>query len=545
MKQTSTSIHHPAASLLKDTSIEPYKGPWGRDQITHLLRRTTYGSTINDIKIAETLNMDGLINQLLEERELPDPPINYYFEGDPFVAVGESWIDQPYERENNMLVNSRRRSLAGWTIGNLLNGRNHIREKMTLFWSNHFVTQASVLNDPNFIYFNNNLLRANALGNFRTLVKAVTINPAMLRYLNGNQNAVGSPNENYARELFELFTIGKGDLAGPGDYSTFTEQDVTEASKILTGWRDTGYFHNDMQPAGARFIPGRHDRSTKQLSHRFNNAVITNQGEAEYELLVDTILEQEEVSKYIVRKLYRWFVYYKIDETIESNIIAPLASLFRNSNYEVKPVLQTLLSSQHFYEISSVGPMIKNPIDFVINLLIQFELPFPNGILERYNAWARLSAVFEQFGMSYYEPPNVAGWKAYYQEPLYYRTWITAATLPQRQELTQVIVGGQVELGDVSFTMDILNLISKFENPQDPNSLISELVSIILPQPLTENQLSFLKEALIPGLPDFEWTVEYNLYLNDPANEEMRRSVEVKLRSMLNTLLTLPEYYLS
>lgn len=526
-------------------SIEKYDGPWGREQVTHLLRRTTYGSTIDDINEVVSLTLDQLIEKLMEDQSLPDPPINYYYEGDPFVAVGESWIDKPLDRDNSMLIAYRRRSLAGWTISNLLNGGTHIREKMTLFWSNHFVTQASVLKDPNFIYYNNNLLRENALGNFRDLVKLVTINPAMLRFLNGNQNNVVRPNENYARELFELFTIGKGDLAGPGDYTTFTEQDVTEASKILTGWRHTGFYHRDNLPAGSQYFSIRHDKTTKQLSHRFNNAIVENQEENEYATLVDIILEQEEVSKFICRKLYRWFVYYDINDEIEKEIITPLSQIFRESDYDIKPVLIALLSCQHFYSIRSIGPMIKNPIDFIINLFVQFEIPFPGNILHAYNIYARLAGIFEGFGMNYYEPPDVAGWKAYYQEPLFYRTWITAATLPLRQGIVNALVSGQLGVGDNLLTMNILDLISKIPNAEDPNVLVEELTSYILPQSLTDSQKGFLKEVLIPGLPDFEWTVEYNLYLSDPENEEIRRSVDAKLRALFATMLNLPEYHLS
>ena len=527
------------------SSLETYSGPWGREQVRHLLRRTTYGSTIDDINTSSNLSMESLVDTLLSDHPMPAEPINFYYEDDPFVDIGESWIDKPYIRNDNMLIGARRRSLSAWTLGTLLNSGINIREKMTLFWSNHFVTQASVLMDPNFIYFNNNLLRKNALGNFKTLVNEVTVNPAMLRYLNGNQNAAGNPNENYARELFELFTIGKGALAGPGDYTTFTEQDVTEASKILTGWRDTGYYYNDGQPAGSRFISFRHDKTTKQLSHRFGNTIINNQEENEYKTLISTILDQDEVSKYMCRKIYRWFVYYDITDEVEQNIIEPLAQIFRDNNYEVKPVLRTLLSSAHFYNIFTVGPMIKNPIDFIVNLMVQFDIRFPADTIMSYQVWSRLVPLFEGFGMNYYEPPNVAGWKAYYQEPLFYRTWITAATLPLRQQYTNVVVSGQAQIGDTLITMDTLELISKLDNPLEPNSMIRELASLLFPMPLTDDQYDFLKEVLIPGLPDFEWTIEYSLYLNNPDDEATKRSVDAKLRTLLAVMLTLPEYYLS
>lgn len=532
-------------TLSSPSSLKRYNGPWNKQTAAHLLRRTTFGSTIEEVESAASLSMDQLIDTLLSDQSLPEEPINYYYDADPFVPVGSSWIDKPYENGSNQLLNSRRRSLAAWTIKTLVESGTNIREKLTLFWSNHFVIQASVVNDPNFIYHHNNLLRSHALGNFRRLVEEATLSPAMLRYLNGNQNKATAPNENYARELFELFTIGKGDLAGPGDYTTFTEQDVTEAAKILTGWQDVGFYYRDGNPAGSEFKSFRHDKTSKQLSNRFDNVLIDNQEEEEYKTLISTILSQDEVSNYICRKLYRWFVYYDINEEVEQEIIKPLAEIFRANDYEIKPVVKALLSSEHFYNICSVGPMIKNPIDFIINLMVQFEVGYPDELTDAYEIWRRLAELFSGFGMNYYEPPNVAGWKAYYQEPLFYRTWITAATLPLRQSYSNIIVSGLAKYMGFVVTMYPLELISKIENADDPNELIRNLTSYILPQALTESQYDFLKSILIPGLPDFEWTVEYNRYLNNPNDEQFKKSIDLKLRLLLSNILTLPEYYLS
>ncbi|MCB0871736.1 MAG: DUF1800 family protein, partial [Solirubrobacterales bacterium] len=156
-----------------------------------------------------------------------------------------------------------------------------LREKMTLFWHNHFAV--SNVNDPKFLYRHVELLRNFAWGNFRELMKEITVDPTMLRFLNGNQNTRTAPNENYARELMELYTLGKGDLAGPGDYTTFTEDDVIQMAKVLTGWRDRGF--NTVNPdvnVESFFTLNRHDTGSKQLSHRFNNEVITNLGDQEY-----------------------------------------------------------------------------------------------------------------------------------------------------------------------------------------------------------------------------------------------------------------------
>lgn len=539
---------HPSGPIIIDGGLEKYTGQWGFAEAAHLLRRTTYGADADTIQECTDKGLDATIARLLSDIDLPEPPLNLSFEDDPLVPVGQTWVDKSYNRQDQAsfqdIVQYRRRSLFSWTMENLLSSDVHIREKLTLFWNNHFVTQASVLQDPNLIYYNNNLLRRNALGNFRTFVQEVTINPAMLRYLNGNQNTNVAPNENYARELLELFTIGKGDLAGPGDYTTFTEDDVTSIAKILTGWRDTGYYGTGDLPLGSFFRSFFHDTSTKKLSHRFNDHQIDNNGRDEYKDLIEVILQQDEVSAFLCRKLYRWFVYYKIDEAVESQIIQPLAGIMRESDYEIKPVLEALLSSQHFYDICSLGPMIKNPIDFTFNLLRQFNVNFPAEPIFRSNILLQLARFYELFQLNYYEPPNVAGWKAYYQEPLYYRTWITSATLPVHQQFTNAMSTG-ARLGDFFFGIDILSHISSFKDAFDPNALIEEFVSRHLPQPLTQNQLDYLKDILIPGLPDFEWTVEYGNYVGQPDNPEVRRSVENKLRTFLAAFMSLPEYYLS
>lgn len=529
--------------LFSESALIPFTGTWDFSAAAHLCRRTTYGATAEEISALASGGMEASVSQILSAIELPPPPVNVDFPDDPNVPIGESWINQPYG-ENQQILGYRRRSLNAWTWNTLLESGIHIREKLTLFWHNHFATQASVLRDPNLIFYNNNLLRANALGNFKELTALVTINPGMLRFLNGNQNSKTAPNENYARELLELFTVGKGALAGEGDYTTFTEQDVFEIAKALTGWRDTGYFLREGQLPGARFIPNRHDRGTKQLSHRFENAIIVNNDENEYKDVIDILFDHPATAENICRELYRWFVYYDITEEVETEVIQPMAQLMRAQGYDIQPVLFALFTSQHFYDICNVGPMIKNPIDFAANLFTQFEVTLPEVPRQRQFILVRIVQLLEAFQMSYYEPPDVAGWKAYYQEPLFYRTWITSATLPVRQQFTNLMSNG-VEVNDFRIGIDPLVYISSFEDPFDPNVLIDEFIRRLLPQDLSEGQKEYLKEVLIPGLPDFEWTVEYGAHVSNPDDEERKRSVESKLRSFLAAFMTMPEYYLS
>jgi uncharacterized protein (DUF1800 family) len=378
-------------------------------------------------------------------------------------------------------------------------------------------------------------------------VKDITIDPAILRYLNGNQNTKVAPNENYARELLELFTIGKGPQVGPGDYTNYTEQDVAEIAKVLTGWVDVGYFSiNPAVTVGSAFVPNRHDNSTKQLSYRFNNAVIAPAGVNEYQNLIDVIFQQDEVARFICRKLYRWFVYYAIDETIETEVIDAMAQVMIDNDYEIRPVLEALFKSEHFFDALSIGPMIKNPVDFILSSTKSLDVQVPAQLGAQYRAWIKMAEPLVVLQMQVFNPPEVAGWKAYYQSPSYYRNWINSVTLPFRMLITDALSIVGIEIGGNNFLkIDVLQLVATLDDPTDPNKLIDELSVILFPQPITANQKVYLKNVLIPGLPDFEWTVEYLDYLADPTNAALAGAVEFKLRLLLRSMMNMPEFYLS
>lgn len=526
------------------SGLAPYRGEWTFTQAAHLLRRTTFGASARQIEQAAADGMEATINTLFAEMELPDPPINYRFGDDPNVAIGETWIEAPYIPDGNVL-GYRRQSLAAWQLKTMMEEPISIREKLTLFWHNHYAV--ANVNDPKFLYQHVTLLRRFAWGNFKELTKRMIIDPAMLRFLNGNQNTKESPNENFARELLELYTIGKGPLAGPGDYTNYTEQDVREIARALTGWRDSGYLTPipDIQ-VGAFYRPFRHDSTTKYLSHRFDDAIISNQGDQEYKAVVDIIFQQREVARFISRKLYRWFVYYKISDQVEADVIEPMADILVENGFEIKPALQALLRSEHFYDALNIGPYIKNPYDFSINLFRQNEVELSLNLYSGYEFYFRLFGFIGLMEMAYFNPPSVAGWKAYHQEPAYYRMWINSSTLRPRMLLTDVFSTTGFQFGNnPRIVIDILEMVSRLDSPADPNALILDLAKLYFPQPLTEKQLASLKEVLIPGLPDFEWTVEYNEYLSHPDDQNLKASVEAKLRALLRTMLSMPEYYLS
>ena len=542
---TSAESSSPLQKARTHSGISPYNGDWGWEQAAHLLRRTLFGPKKSEIEWAILAGKDQVVTQLLAPYSLPAPPLNFVDENDPQVPIGSTWINAFVP---NGTRNSRRlSSLIGWNMGLMIHQEISLREKMVLFWHNHFAVERREVADARFIYRYNNLLRTHAFGNFQSLVEEITIDPAMLRYLNGNQNLTGSPNENYARELFELFTIGKGPLIGPGNYTTFTEDDVRAAARVLTGWRDRGYY-SKTRLVDVQFRGNQHDISPKEFSAAFNNQIITDNGADEYKDLIQMIFNQADTARFICREIYRWFVYYEIDAATEQNVIEPLAQLLINNNYEIAPVLETLFKSEHFFDQANIGCLIKNPIDFTVSTLRQFEVEFPDelNLVAQYRHWLFTFTQAREQQMELFNPPSVAGWPAYYQVPSFHEMWISSVTLPARSSTTRRynLENGYRTTG-FSTLIKPLEFVENFSNPANPDVLIKEMTELLLPQPLYPEQLDYLKEVLIPGLPNYEWTDEYNEFLSNFNDINLRASLTNKLRLLIDAIMSLAEYHLS
>ncbi len=532
----------PAAGSRTTSTLAPYAGAWGYDQAAHLLRRCLFGPTRGEIQTAAASSLTAVLNGLLTAPAAPAPPLNVSAT-DTTVPIGQTWVGQAFDQN---LEGVRRTSLRDWWLGQQLTQTTSLSEKMTLFWHNHFVVALSTINNAQYGYEYVRLLRQHALGNVKQLAKDITINPAMLRYLNGNQSVVGAPNENYARELLELFTIGKGPLIGPGNYTNYTEADVQAAAKVLTGWRD------DVTTVTSYFTAGRHDNTTKQFSSAFGNATIAPSGASEYQSLINLIFAQAETARFLVRALYRWFVYYVIDSQVETDIIQPLATILINNSFDVKPVLRALLGSQHFFDVATVGCLIKSPLDFTVGVCRQLELALPpaSNAVAQYGMWNYLNSLTNVQQQTLGDPPNVAGWVAYYQSPQFHELWINAVTLPRRSQTTDLFIGTGFARNGFTLKADPIALVLAMpaaisSSSSDPNLLIDEFVRLLVPLTLTASQLTFLKTALIPGLPDFEWTVEWGQYLAAPTNAARKSAVLTKLQAMLKALAGLAEYHLS
>ena len=534
--------------------LDNFSGNWTSKEARHLLKRTSFGITEVLVSEAVSLGLPGTIDKLFEQSPLPEPPSKYLLDGtgngeiiDPDANYGETWINgspiptSANSQEKNKILKSRTKSLYAWSFLQMQNAEISIREKLTLFWHNHFVAENT---NPHREYFYISILRNNALGNFKELTKQITTDPNMLIYLSGSQNSNTAPNENYSRELLELFSIGKGAAVGNGDYTNYTEDDVVQMAKALTGWKVKGL--NNPDTLTSFFSNNKHTTGDKNLSHRFNNAIISENGENEYKDLIDKIFEQEECSKFIMRKLYRWFVNAEISEDIETHIIEPLAENIRNNNYEIEPALKILLSSEHFFE--NTFCMIKSPTDLILSATKSLLLSAPtSSINEEYEFALILYLATSDIGQSIFHHPDVAGWKAYYQKPLYYKTWVNNYLLPKRLEYCKVLVTGGILLIDeksyiVPPLVPVLLIVSSITTAEDPIILIRSLTNQLFNYEISQNQIDSLKDILIPGLPDFEWTIEYLDYLEDPSDNDLRTSIENKLRNLIGTMVQMSEF---
>ncbi len=548
-KQTASEFANKKLPVVQRTTtgLEQYAGPWGADQSLHLLRRTMFGATKSDVDVLKTKTMLDAVDLLLTiPTTAPTPPVNNYNDKypDPVVAAGQTWVNAP--RGTDGTINAVRiASFKSWWFGLILNESLSIVEKMTLFWHNHFSTETNVVSDARYIYKYNALLRQYALGNFKELTKQITIDPAMIRYLNGYANTKTAPDENYGRELQELFTSGKG------VNSQYTEADVKAAARLLTGWRD------DATNITYTFDATKHDTTDKQFSAYYNNTKIIGRsgataGTDELNDLLTMIFAQQEVSKFICRKLYRWFVYYVIDQNAEDNVIIPLAQIFRDNNYDIKPVLAALLKSAHFYDAANIGCMIKNPVDVIAGTLRQFSIAFPNStaFVAQYVLWSAMQNSAAAMELNIGDPPNVAGWPAYYQIPQYYELWINSDTLPKRKNFTDMCVtsGYQTTVNGIKYKLaiDPIAFASIFSNPGDPNQLIADMAQYLFAIQLSDNEKTTLKSALLSGqISDYYWTNAWNDYIAAPTDVNKKNIVFTRLQSVMSYLLNIAEFQLT
>lgn len=528
-----------------NTGIDPYTSSWNIDDKLHLLRRATFGPSQVDLKAFDDLSLEQMVDKLLDTSAVKiDPPINNYGgrKFDLNVALGETWVNAPY---NVDLKNVREKSMKAWMWSLAANQTPTIYEKMLLFWHNHFAVEMKAVPIASVYYYYFKVLMDYGMGNFKTFTRQITVDPAMLYYLNGRKNTKNAPDENYARELQELFTLGKG------PDSQYTEDDVKAAARVLTGFT----INAASTPISSIFQASRHETKDKTFSAFYGNTVIKgrtgiNAGMDELNDLLDMIFQKEEVSKFICRRLYRFFVYYKIDDNVESQVITPLAKIFRDNNYEIKPVLKALFMSEHFFDSWNRACVIKDPLTHSVGFVRQYQIDFPKKTEYEllYKAFSFHSGYTAINQMDLGDPPSVAGWEAWYQLPLYHRSWITSDSLPKRNELQDYLLWTGHKIGTYTMKVDVWKMTKGFAKPNDADALIEDACHFLLPMSLSAQQTADLKEILLPGgIPDYNWTDEYNAAVDTsyPNHKTAFDSVTLKLAYLYKRIMNLSEYQLS
>lgn len=528
------------------TGLEEYTGAWTEVEVSHLLKRTLFGVKRSEVASFVTMTLSDAVETLLTAEPKPSPPVNdynpYLEAPDPDVPAGEVWVEAAV---NDDTEGGRITSLKGWLIKNMKEQSASLHEKMIVFWHNLLAIQSweVFVGKADYQYFD--MLRTHAFGNYKTFVRDLTLDPAMLLFLNGTFNRKEVPDENYARELQELFTVGKG----PG--SQYTEGDVRAAARVLTGWVINFEEAEAVGPASSFFHPPFHDTEDKQFSAFYGNKTITGKsglaGAEELDELLTLIFDTQEAAKYICRRLYNFFVYPVIDEATETNVIEPLADQFRNGGYEILPVLRTLFKSAHFFDVANRGAMIKSPLDFLIGTMRALNLSNPFASHRELDSAYHINALWVMAGQGQElgDPPSVSGWPAYYQAPQYDKSWITTDTLTKRAQQTDGLTFWGFWINeDHHAPTDLTEYLSTLVNPADPNELLRETALLLFGITLDNDSFNELKLILLSGQSsDYYWTDAYNAFVSSPT-EENKAVVENRLKPAIQAMLQLGEFQL-
>lgn len=524
-------------------TLKKYSGKWEMSQAKHVLNRLGFGADFSTIQKVIQEGLDKTVDQLLNPNPAYDAPLNDYSDvgGKDATEVdfGKTWVNAPF---HNDLAFRRKTSFRSWSLIRMVEEPS-AREKMFLFWHHHFATELDIYRDARYSFQYYEILRKNAFGSFKSMVKEISLSPAMLIYLNTVDNKVGAPDENFARELQELFTVGK-------EYENrYTEEDVQQAAKVLTGYIVTRNAQG--WNTTHTFVPNRHDSSDKTFTSFYGNRVIKGKsgaaGQQEFDELLEMIFAKEQVSEHICRNLYRYFVHSDIDNEVENGIIKPLAKLFRDNDYQLLPVYKALFKSEHFFDPKFFGGMIKSPVEFVVGSLKTFQATAPDTIKEKYAVYTQ---VFNRAGRMQQvigDPPNVSGWAAYYQEPSFYKIWINSATLAERTgHIRQLLAFNGFVNNQKRLKIDHVAFADSIPNVSSPDALVDflfDLLFIIKPQDSTRTAV--FKEILSDGKDDKGiWTAEWQRMKSDPSNQQFFLVVERKLKRLFNHLAQLPEYHL-
>ena len=398
---------------------------WDRKWIGHLYRRAAFGTTLDEMRAAEQRGPRATIDLLMQG----EPGCDEYLPA--MLTAGESIAGRGEPAD-----------LRGWWLYCMLHSGHPLREKLTLFWHNHFATSIAKVNNATEMFNQNKLLRKHALGNFGPFLLAISKDAAMLHWLDSNSNIKGKPNENYAREVMELFSLGVGN---------YTEKDIREAARAFTGW------HTNSEGTGYEFNALLHDDGVK--------TILGETGNWNGDDVVRILLKQPAAARFLVRKLYRFY----ISETQEPSdaFLEPLAESFRKSDYDIAALVRTMLSSRHFFSDYAFRQRIKSPVEFVLGAVRAVYRNYGSGD-KRHRPLTHQDLVrqIDSMGQLLFAPPNVKGWRGA-------KAWLNTSTVLSRDNFAQALAMGTLwgtgVNGDVAFaTNEDVAIEADVAEPEPP-----------------------------------------------------------------------------
>lgn len=400
-----------------------------QEKIAHLLRRLGLGASVSEMEFYEPLGVDATIDRLLNYEKVEEG-----FDVKPTAFANKN-------KDGRIQLNMPQ--LVSWWALRMLTTQRPLQEKLTLFWHDHFAVSASKVNQLPMMYQYNETLRKYANGSFRDLLLAMSKDAAMIKWLDNDTNVRGKPNENFAREIMELFTLGIGN---------YTEKDIQEAARAFTGWN----FRLNIPPGRGRqnqrpgpellaemmergeqlFVfslrPNLHDSGTK--------TILGNEGNFDGDDVCGILVGKPETAKYISKKLWEWFAYENPDE----KIVQRLAKVYFDGGLNIKKMLQAIVESDEFWSDKCVRKLVKNPVDFTIATFRQIGLgPSVLEAVKTANeprlalaASRGVDQLMERQGMRLLFPPDVAGWD-------WGTAWISSATMVERIKVADAIFAGR------------------------------------------------------------------------------------------------------
>ena len=542
-------------------SLVAFSQPLGKRRAKHLLRRACFNFSPEKINEFSALTP----SQALWALSAPSSPKLY----EPIDPRGQDWDDMHWTSSINLpgdftRQGAKRVSISGWWWYNAFNEVS-LEHKLTLFLHTCFTTSKdSGTGASTYFYDHLRLLQKHAFGNLKSLANKITIDNAMLFYLDNNVNNRWNPNENYAREFLELFTILKGEQKGDGDYTNFKEHDVQMAAQVFSGFKnknDRSIIDADTGLPMGYINANHHVQDDKTFSSAFGNTTILGGTDSssilkEHEDFVDMVFSQEATAISYIRKMYRFFLKSEWSESVETDIILPLSQDLRDNGFQLLPVLKKLLESEHFYDEDDsnntdhkIGAIIKHPMQLWTEIISAFKVDLVDANdQEKWEEYYHYffknfahNSCFIAAGFNMFAPDSVAGYPADYQEPNYDRQWFTSVSIIARYKYIDSLLSGKNLItggGKFESIIDSVDYVeSTISNPFDATTIVTEIAQYLYPEDISHARIDYFKEFLTGTLGDVYWTGAWGDYKGGDDT-----TARIRLNELLKAMVNAAEF---